>query len=119
MVDNPSQEAVALVSANNERTIHVICASKNDANLIHDLLVGQAGLDSLLATSDTMAEEQAAVAEHWNAGRCNVLVTTTVGLVGVDSASCDFVIVVGVLFNVLSFVQAMLRIRPKVTGHIT
>ena len=98
-MDNPSQEAVALFSANNERTIHVICALKNDANLIHDLLIGQAGLDSLLVTSDTTAEEQAA-AEHWNAERCNVLITTTVGLVGV-------------LFNVLSFVQAMLRIRPR------
>jgi len=52
------------------------------------------------------------VAKQWSLGLTNVLITTTVGLVGVDSSTCDFVIVMGILFNVMSFVQGMLRIKP-------
>ena len=53
------------------------------------------------------------VAKEWVEGNIPVLITTTLGLVGNECSKNNYVVCVGTLYDLMSYVQAMSRIRPK------
>ena len=91
--------------------IHVIVSSKSVAQTVYDVLSMK--YSSRMITSDNSKEEQVSVAKEWSEGRFDMLVSTTVALVGNENVKCRSVIVVGMLFNLFSVVQAFCRLRPK------
>ena len=56
---------------------------------------------------------QSKVATNWSGGTLRVLISTTIGLVGNESASTQLVCIVGILYDIPSIVQAIGRIRPR------
>ena len=92
--------------------IHIICASKQHASDVHRSLQKHSFCNSCLVTGDTSAEDLDAAAQLWSRGVSNVLVSTTAGLVGNESRSCRVVLVLGLLYDLMSVVQAMGRLRP-------
>jgi superfamily II DNA helicase RecQ len=102
--------------------LHLICASKRSAKLIfHDLSLVVPKYKIELATADISKEEQAEIARRWSGGEFDILVSTSSALVGNESSRCQAVFIVGYIFNLMSVVQAMGRLRPKqrkCTGRI-
>ena len=90
---------------------HVIVSSKSVAQTVYDVLSMK--YSSRMITSDNSKEEQVSVAKEWSEGRFDMLVSTTVALVGNENEKCRAVIVVGMLFNLFSVAQAFCRLRPK------
>ena len=62
---------------------------------------------------DSDSDNQSVVANQWNNNLLRVLITTTLGLVGNESARTQLVCIVGLHYNLPSIVQAYGRIRPK------
>ena len=90
---------------------HVIVNSKNDAQLIHAKL--SRNFESRIVTSESTGEEQFEIARYWKESEFQVLVSTSIALVGNENPKCRHVVIVGYLFNLLSLVQAIGRLRPS------
>eukprot|EP00978_Attheya_sp_CCMP212_P019831 scaffold56148_cov27-Attheya_sp.AAC.1 len=67
---------------------------------------------------DSSDKELSNVARDWRKANGRVLITTTIGLTGIDLTSCDFVIIMGVFYNILSVLQGIGRIRPQMRSDI-
>ena len=91
--------------------MHVIVSSKSAAQTVCDVLSMKHSLQMI--ASDNTKEEQVSVAKEWSEGRFDMLVSTTVTLVGNENEKCHAVIVVGMLFNLFSVAQAFCRLHPK------
>ena len=59
------------------------------------------------------SENQTRVASEWNTDKLQVLISTTIGLVGNESTKTQLVCITGLLYNIPSIVQSIGRIRPK------
>ena len=59
------------------------------------------------------SKDQNMVAKKWNDNTLQVLITTTLGLVGNESSRTQMVCIVGMHYNLPSIVQSYGRIRPK------
>lgn len=64
-------------------------------------------------SADLPLNMQSDIATKWRQGKLNVLISTTVALVGTECNQCHHLIMAGLLFNLVSLVQAMNRLRPK------
>ena len=98
--------------------VHVICSTKEDCRSIENQLKKDR-VPCEAVTSETEADVMARVAKDWYGGKIDVLVTTTVALVGNENERCRTIIVVGILFNASSVIQAIGRLRPKQRGDQT
>jgi superfamily II DNA helicase RecQ len=67
-------------------------------------------------TSQTPEVEQDSICQAWRDGKVDVLISTTIALVGVESSRCQCIIVVGYLYSAMSLIQAFGRLRPKQRG---
>jgi hypothetical protein len=108
VVDRVSQ----VMSSPAQSGIHIICASKKKAVLISGALSSQ-GYKTELVTSDIPREKLQEIAGKWSLGEFDILVSTSSALVGNESSRCRVVFIVGLLFDLMSVVQAMGRLRPK------
>jgi hypothetical protein len=113
--ENPEKLAISrihdIISNNLEQSgIHVIVSSKNMA-----LTISQGMTDLYIShrcvTSDDSPETMFDIAKKWSMGYFEVLVSTTVALVGNENKDCGSVIIVGYLFDLMSVVQAISRLR--------
>jgi hypothetical protein len=68
---------------------------------------------SELVSADTSKDKQADIAFTWFQGDFDVFLSTICGLVGNESSRCRNVLVAGYLFNLISIVQAIGRLRPS------
>jgi superfamily II DNA helicase RecQ len=102
-----------------DQGIHVVASSKSIAQKVVDFLEHKC--DSWrYVTSETPKDELDSVAKDWSIGSFNVLVSTSIALVGNENKKCHHVFVVGYLFNLMSVVQAIGRLRPlQRTGSAT
>lgn len=92
---------------------HVICSSKNYVSQVRDSLVGRVKSGKVLAvTSDSTATEQREIARSWHDAKADVLISSTVALMGNENARCRLVVIVGYLFDFASLLQAIGRLRP-------
>ena len=62
---------------------------------------------------DSDSSNQSDIAKKWNDSTLEVLITTTLGLVGNENKKTQMICIVGLLYNLPSIVQAYGRIRPK------
>ena len=93
---------------------HVICSSKPVVQEIASLL--SPSMTVLTVTGESSSEEQFSISNSWSCGKCDVLVSTTVALVGNENSKCRTIVIAGVLHNVSSLVQAFGRLRPEQRG---
>jgi superfamily II DNA helicase RecQ len=94
--------------------LHLICASKVCAEKIFRALsLVKQKYKIELVTADIPKVDQAKIARKWSCGEFNILVSTSSALVGNESSCCQAVFIVGYIFNLMSVVQAMGRLRPK------
>jgi superfamily II DNA helicase RecQ len=93
------------------RCVHVITASKKMAGDIADACE-KLCICYKKVTSDDARDTMMATAAEWSDGSIEVLVSTTVALLGNENKNCRCVIIVGYLFDLMSLVQALGRLRP-------
>lgn len=92
-----------------EQAVHVLCTSRDNVRRISSLASSR-GIDCIAITSEDGNPLE--VAKRWTMGECDVLVSSTCGLTGVDSPICHHVVIAGFLFDISSVVQAFGRLRP-------
>jgi superfamily II DNA helicase RecQ len=92
-------------------SIHVIVASRAAAEDIFAKL--DTDIISRAITSESSRTVLDETATMWKEGAIQVLISTTIGLVGNESKKCRHVVIVGYLFNLMSVVQAMGRLRTN------
>ena len=92
-------------------SIHVIVSSRAAAEEISTKL--ETSIVSRVITSESSRKVLDETAVLWKDGCIQVLISTTIGLVGNESQTCRHVIIVGYLYNLMSVVQAMGRLREN------
>jgi hypothetical protein len=111
-----------IISQDLESTcVHVIVSSKKIG-----LQIAQGCADLFITykciSSDDSQETVLMTAKEWSSSSFEVLVSTTVALVGNENSKCGSVIIVGYLFDLMSVVQAVSRLRVyqrKSNGRIS
>lgn len=91
--------------------VHVIVETKDIAAKIAEQCKLLA-IPHQLAMSDTPKDTLQQIAAEWLTGDIDVLISTTIALVGNENPRCYSVIVAGYLFNIMSVAQAIGRLRP-------
>ena len=66
----------------------------------------------MLVTSNISSSEQKEIASRWFNGEIRVLVSTIIALVGNENPKCRVIIVLDLIFNLASLIQALGRLRP-------
>lgn len=66
---------------------------------------------SKIVSSDSTVEEVNQAAMEWCLGKLDVLITTTMGLVGNENPLCRYLVCVGYLYDSMQIVQALGRLR--------
>lgn len=95
--------------------IHVICKTTTMAETLHGQLA-ELGVDAALVHAKVPKTDQRETAMKWARGRVDVLVSTTVALVGNENPACKEIIVMGIVYNLSALVQAMGRLRANQRG---
>ena len=90
--------------------IHVIVSTTDEGHFIRDILEKK-HIDVEFIHSGSDDQDQ--VASKWGNNQLKVLISTTLGLVGNESINTQLVCIVGLLYDLLSVIQAMGRIRPN------
>lgn len=93
----------------------------NDNHLLltHEIHIGELIHDNLKSSEIDCAyiysgsTNQRDVAQKWNNDELQVLISTTLGLVGNESSKTQLVCIVGLLYDIPSVIQSIGRIRPK------
>ena len=110
--------------------IHVMCQTKSMVDYLsdnltslqhvsrehplYDMMQGSNPTFRVVSLSSSSSESrQQTVATDWSNGRINCLVSTTCALVGTENKACKHLIIAGILYNVMTFVQACKRLRPE------
>lgn len=107
-----ARAACAAAKRNPNHGVHIMVASKSDAIFIASRL-GEHSICHRLLTSEADSEQQVSIAKEWRNSQFSVLVSTSIAVVGNENPNCRHLIVNGYLFNVISMVQALNRLRPK------
>lgn len=114
ILDNYTTECcnrvIKFVASNNKSNVHIIVSTKNEGSVIYDMLKRK-NIRCDYINSDSV--DQHAVAKRWNSNLTQVLITTTLGIVGNESSRTQMVCIVGLLYNLPSILQSYGRIRPR------
>jgi superfamily II DNA helicase RecQ len=95
--------------------LHIICKSKSQCKQLSYLL-REKGIQNEEVNADISSSDQKKIASDWYEGKIEVLISTIVALVGNENPKCKGIIVVGVIYNLASLVQAIGRLRPNQRG---
>lgn len=93
-------------------SVHVICATKQEAASIHSSL-RSLGFPTRLLHSGVSKHDQKQIATDWAAGRLKALISTTCGLVGNECPTCHSIVICGWIYSLMAVVQAIGRLRPR------
>ena len=85
----------------------------SEGHALYDMMQGNESFRVVSLSSATPESTQQTVASDWTNGRITCLVSTTCALVGTENKACKHLIVAGILYNVMTFVQACKRLRPE------
>jgi superfamily II DNA helicase RecQ len=96
--------------------VHVICANKLTVQKVFEILSRKEGVKTAMVTSESAAADQGCVARAWFGGEIDVLVSSTVALVGNENPRCRCILIAGFLFDVSSIIQAIGRLRSIQRG---
>lgn len=104
--------AMKILRSRKDSSVHIILSSKADAEYISSRFESSPFACRLL-TSDIVFEEQQEIAREWRDSTFIVLVSTSLAIVGNENSSCRHLIIGGYLFNLMSVVQAINRLREN------
>jgi superfamily II DNA helicase RecQ len=100
-----------LGSADGHAAVHIVVAEKRDGiHLLQHLSITR--FSCKFVCSDSTQEEVNQTATEWSKGRLDILISTTMGLVGNENPSCRYLVCVGYLYNSMQIVQMLGRLRP-------
>jgi hypothetical protein len=90
--------------------VHVFVSEKVDGNKLLGWL--RPRYDCRLVTSENSREEDNHVATQWAESKFDVLISTSIALVGNENPKCRHLVCAGYLFDNMQMVQAFGRLRP-------
>ena len=99
---------------------HIFVTNKGDGEHLLRLLTSRA-YNCRFISSDTSPIDLKLVASKWGEGKLDVLISTSIALVGNENPLCRFVACAGYLFDAMQVVQAFGRLRQYMrsrTGQI-
>jgi superfamily II DNA helicase RecQ len=89
--------------------VHVVVAEKKDGIFLLQQLSTRCRCK--FVSSDSTQEEVNQTATEWSKGQFDVLISTTMGLVGNENPSCRHLVCVGYLYDSMQIVQFLGRLR--------
>jgi Helicase conserved C-terminal domain len=89
---------------------HVFVAEKPDGTRLFNILSKR--YRCKFVTSDTAPEEVNQTASEWQKGDFDVLISTSIALVGNENPKCRYLACAGYLYDSMQIVQAFGRLRP-------
>jgi hypothetical protein len=89
--------------------VHVVVAEKKDGTILLQHL--SARFNCKFVSSDSSPEEVNQIATEWSKGQLDVLISTTMGLVGNENPICRHLVCVGYLYDCMQIVQFLGRLR--------
>ena len=89
--------------------VHVVVAEKRDGIFL--LQQFSTRFKCKFVSSDSTQEEVNQTATEWSKGQLQVLISTTMGLVGNENPSCRHLVCVGYLYDSMQIVQFLGRLR--------
>ena len=98
-----------LESGSGLAAVHVVVAEKKDGTFLLDQLFPR--FNCKFVSSDSSQEEVNQIAAEWSKGQLDVLISTTMGLVGNENPSCRHLVCVGYLYDSMQIVQFLGRLR--------
>ena len=104
--------ALDAIRRNSSHAVHIMVSSKEDAAFIATK-ISEASISHRLLTSDLEEAQQKVIAKQWRKSKFSVLVSTTLAVTGNENPSCRHLVVNGYLFNIITTVQAINRLRPR------
>jgi superfamily II DNA helicase RecQ len=104
-------EVVSILTKNAEHGVHILVSVKVLGDKVLEALTTR--YTCRMLTSDTTEAIQETTAKEWSDGKFQVLISTTVALVGNENAKCRHVLMLGYLYNLMNVIQAIGRLRPK------
>ena len=90
---------------------HVVVAEKKDGQTLFQRLSTATTYKSKFVSSDSTVEEVNQAAMEWSSGKLDVIITTTMGLVGNENPMCRYLVCVGYLYDSMQIAQALGRLR--------
>ena len=96
-------------SAGKHESFHVLVARISDGHFLLENLSSR--FNCKFASSDSTPEELNQIAAEWCYGKLDVLISTTMGLVGNENPSCRHLVCVGYLYDLMQIVQFLGRLR--------
>ena len=98
-----------------QQAIHVLCSTKRECTLVADGLKKSIS-EVAVVHADVLPAEQRSIAKRWFTGKINILVSTTIGIVGNENPKMKHIFCIRLLYSLSNFVQAIGRLRPKQRG---
>ncbi|KAI2512855.1 hypothetical protein MHU86_1401 [Fragilaria crotonensis] len=89
---------------------HVVVAEKKDGRTLFEQL-STTRYKCKFVSSDSTHKEVKETAEAWSNGKLDILISTTMGLVGNENPYCRYLVCVGYLYDSMQIVQAFGRLR--------
>jgi superfamily II DNA helicase RecQ len=90
---------------------HIIVAEKKDGITLFEQLSTTTPYKCKFVSSDSTHQEVEESATAWSNGKLDILISTTMGLVGNENPSCRYLVCVGYLYDTMQIVQAFGRLR--------
>ena len=109
IIQSVTDEVSAIRARHVNHAVHVLATTKQQADCIFECL--RKKWKSALLSSDSDDDYQTAVAFEWSEGKIDILISTTIALVGNECKRCHHVVVAGYLYNLTNIVQALGRLR--------
>jgi superfamily II DNA helicase RecQ len=97
-------------TSTNAIAAHVFVANKDDGTKIFERLATR--YNCRLVTSENSLDEINLVAKEWGQSEFDVLISTSIALVGNENPNCRHLVCAGYLYNGMQIVQAFGRLRP-------
>jgi hypothetical protein len=101
---------VSILGSNPTHGVHVLTTTKKLGESFFNQMSRR--FTCRWITAETSSAEQAVVARDWSLGKFQILISTTIALVGNENSLCHHIIMLGYMFSLMAVIQAIGRLRP-------
>jgi superfamily II DNA helicase RecQ len=106
------RSALSFIRRNPDHAVHIMVSSKLDIASIASE-ISKASISHRVLTSEVDREQQEAIADDWRNSQFSILISSSIAIVGNENPKCRHLVLNGYLFNIITIVQAINRLRPK------
>ncbi len=96
--------------------VHIFVVGKRAGDFVLKLLTSNS-VNCAFVSSDTQAEELTTVASKWGKGEFDILISTSIALVGNENPLCRFIACAGYLFDTMKVVQGFGHLRQYMRSN--